>query len=82
MLIDLAIQTVWQWFISEPCQKSHPIVQIESLLLVAQILVERRDNFNERAHDVREESNASQHDKDAKDHFVARLGRQITVADS
>lgn len=52
VLINLAIQTVWQRFVSEPCQKGHPIVQIESLLLVAQILIERRNDFNERAHNV------------------------------
>ena len=55
-------------------------MQIECLLLIAQVLVERGYDLNKGSHDIGEESDTSQHDKDAKHHFIVRLGRQVTIA--
>ena len=63
MLVDLAIQAVRKWFVSETSQQGHPVMQIECLLLVAQVLVEGRNDLNERAHNVREERDTCQHDE-------------------
>ena len=80
VLIDLPIEAVGQRFVPEPRQQGHPIVQIESLLLVTQVLIEGRDDLDEGAHDVGEEGHARQHDKNAEDHFMAGFGRQIAVS--
>lgn len=74
VLVDLPVQTVWQGLVTEPRQQSHPVVQIKRLLFIAQVLVEGGNNFDERAHDVREEGDACKHDEDAKDHLMARFG--------
>ena len=47
VLVDLAIQAVWQRLVAEARQQRHPVMQVESLLLVAQVLVERRDDLDE-----------------------------------
>ena len=74
MLIDLAIEGVGQGLVAESRQQSHPVVQVEGLLLVAKVLVESRDDFDERAHDVGEEGNAAKHDEYAENHLNIRFG--------
>ena len=54
-------------------------MQVEGLLFIAEILVERGDNLDERTHDVREERHAGKHDKYAEYHFVTTLRTQITI---
>ena len=54
-------------------------MQVEGLLFIAEVLVERGDNLNERTHDVREERHAGKHNEYAEYHFVATLRTQITV---
>ena len=52
MLVDLLVQGVWKGLIlSESCQECHPIVKVKGLLFIAQVLVECRDDINERVHD-------------------------------
>lgn len=56
MLVDLAIETIREGFIfSEPRKQSHPVVKFECLLFHTQVLIERADDFDERAHYEREE---------------------------
>lgn len=81
VLIDLSVERVRQGLVTEAGQQGHPVVQVKGLLLVAQVLVERRDDLDEATHDVGEEGHATKHDEDAEDHLWVRLGRQITVAD-
>ena len=80
VLIDLAVERVGQGLVPEARQQGHPVVQVEGLLLIAQVLVEGRDDFNERAHNVREERYATKHDKDAEDLLLVRLRVKVTVA--
>ena len=44
------------------------------MLFITQVLIERRDDLNERAHDVRKEGNPTKEDEDAHNHFLIRLG--------
>ena len=80
VLIDLAVERVGQGLVPEARQQGHPVVQVKGLLLIAQVLVESRDNFNERAHDVGEERYATKHDKDAENLLLVRLWVKVTVA--
>ena len=80
VLINLAVKRVRQRLVTEARQQSHPVVQVKGLLLVAQVLVESRDDLDEATHDVREEGHAAKHDKYAKYHLGVRLGVKITVA--
>ena len=80
VLIDLAVERVGEWLVTEASQECHPVVQIKCLLLISQVLVKSRDDLNEGAHDEREEGDAEEHDKNSKDHFVLRLGGKVTIA--
>lgn len=63
MLVYLSVETVGQRLVlSESGQEGHPVVQLESLLFDAQVLVERADDFYEGTHDKREEGHACEHD--------------------
>lgn len=74
VLIDLPIETIWQWLVPESSQQSHPVVQVKCLLLISQVLVESGNDLDEATHDVGEEGHAGKHNEDAEDHLVARLG--------
>ena len=66
VLVYLAIETVREGFIfSEPRKQSHPVVKFECLLFHAQVLIERADDFDKRAHYEGEESHTRQHDADS-----------------
>lgn len=80
VLIDLAVKRVRQRLVTEARQQSHPVVQVEGLLLVAQVLVERGDDLYEAAHDVGEEGDTAKHNENAKDHLGVRLWREVAVA--
>ena len=80
VLVDLTVERVGKWLVTEAGQKGHPVMQVEGLLFIAEILVEGGDNLDERAHDVREERHACKHDEYAEYHFMATLRTQITVA--
>ena len=81
MLVDLAVERVWQGLLPEAGQKGHPVVKFKSMLLVSKVLVEGGDDLNERAHNVREEGDTTQEDEYAQDHLLIRLWRQVTITD-
>lgn len=55
-------------------------MKFEGLLFNTQILVESRDNFNERAHDKWEETNTGKHDQNTNDLLSVGDWEQIAVA--
>ena len=64
MLVDLAVKRIWQWFVlSEPGQQGHPVVKFERLFLNAKILIKVRNDLDELAHNVGEESHTTDHDE-------------------
>lgn len=54
-------------------------MQVKGLLFVAQVLIESRNDLNERTHDVRKEGNTCQHNENAEDHLDVGLRRQVSI---
>ena len=83
MLVDLFVQRVWQRLVlSETSQQSHPIVKVKCLPFIAQILIECRDDVNERVHNEGEECYTEQLDHHHNDFLTIGNWIQISIADS
>ena len=81
VLVDLAIEGVGKsTVVTEASQEGHPVVKLEGLLLDTQVLVEGRNDLDERSHDEGEETDTSEHDTDTEDHLDVGDGVQVTVS--
>jgi hypothetical protein len=80
MLVDLPVERVGQGLVlSKASEKSHPVVQLESLLFDSQVLLKSWNDFNETSHYEKEETNTTQHNHDAKNLFSIWNWVQVAI---
>ena len=80
--VDLVDQLGLQWLVlfRKSSQSHDPVVQVRTLIVVAHSLVVVLDDLLEGVHDVREETDSSQHEEYGDYQLVCRNWVVVTVA--